>query len=544
MNRDQLLTALQNAHATGNTADAQRLARMIHDLDNPPVSIAGDLGRSALGGLARGISGVLSVPSMIGGSLDRLTEKVGLVPEGWAAQRREDDPLSAQNIRGYTETLTGGLSEYEPQTTGGKYLGTGMEFLPGIFGGGGGLLPRFGLNVAAPALASESAGQIAEAVMPDSPTSEAIARFGGAMLAPSALQRVISPGGGTRQTLLDQAQVLREADIPVTAGQETRAGRLVRGLEDSMEPSEDQLQALTTSAMRNIGSSADEVTSVTLNEARSRIGGVFDDVTANLRLDPTVTPIVSNLDDIYQRYSQSVEGAPAPFVSNVREIFDDALSGGKQIDADTVMRMRSGMSRIMATSENPNMARAASEVLEEIDEVISQSLMATGRVDDVARLQEARRQYRDYLAIERAATTAGAEMAGGLLTPNALRAGVQGQSPSAYVRGLRGDLGDITRAAQSVLKPLPSVLTGGGRALEQGGRAAMSVGGTYMGGPLLGLAGLVAPEIAGALARTRPAQAYLRNQLTSPQSILTPAQRAMIAAPSAVNQTNLGGGPR
>lgn len=541
MDRDQLLTALRNAHNAEDTAAAQRLARMIYDLDNPPVSTAGDLGRAAVGGLAAGVSGILSVPSMIGGSLDRLTEKVGLAPEGWAAQRREDDPLSAQNIRGYTETLTGGLSEYEPQTTGGKYLRTGAEFLPGIFGGGGSLLSRFGLNVAAPAVASESAGQLTQAVMPDSPTAEAIARFGGAMLAPSALQRVISPGGGTRQTLIDQAETLREAGIPVTAGQETRAGRLTRSLEDSMEPSEDQLQALTTSAMRNIGSSADEVTSVTLNEARSRIGSVFDDVTANLRLDPTVTPVVSNLDDIYQRYAQSVEGAPAPFVLNAKQIFDDALSGGRQIDADTVMRMRSGMSRIMATSENPNMARAASEVLDEIDEVINQSLMAAGRVDDVARLQEARRQYRDYLAIERAATTAGAEMAGGLLTPNALRAGVQGQSPSAYVRGQRGDLGDVTRAAQSVLKPLPSVLSGGGRALEQGGRAAMGVAGTYMGGPLVGIAGLVAPEIAGALARTRPAQAYLRNQLTSPQSILTPAQRALIAAPSAVNQTDLGG---
>jgi hypothetical protein len=541
MDREQLLTALRNAHTAEDTASAQRLARMLYELDNPPVSTAGDLGRAAVGGLAAGVSGILSVPSMIGGSLDRLTEKVGLVPEGWAAQRREDDPLSAQNIRGYTETLTGGLSEYEPQTTGGKYLRTGAEFLPGIFGGGGGLLSRFGLNVAAPAVASESAGQLTQAVMPDSPTAEAIARFGGAMLAPSAVQRVISPGGGTRQTLIDQAETLREADIPVTAGQETRAGRLVRGLEDSMEPSEDQLQALTTSVMRGIGSSADEVTSVTLNEARTRIGSVFDDVTANLRLDPTVTPIVSNLDDIYQRYAQSVEGAPAPFVLNAKQIFDDALSGGRQIDADTVMRMRSGMSRIMATSKNPNMARAASEVLEEIDEVINQSLMATGRVDDVARLQEARRQYRDYLAIERAATAAGAEMAGGLLTPNALRVGVQGQSPSAYVRGQRGDLGDITRAAQSVLKSLPSVLSGGGRALEQGGRAAMGVAGTYMGGPLVGIAGLVAPEIAGALARTRPAQAYLRNQLTSPQSILNTAQRALIAAPSAVNQTNLGG---
>ena len=537
MDRDQLLTALRNAHDDEDTASARRLARMIYDLDNPPVSTAEDYSKSSAGGLATGISGILSVPSMIGGSLDRLTEKVGLVPEGWAAQRREDDPLSAQNIRGYTETLTGGLSEYEPQTTGGGYLRTGFEFLPGILGGGGGLLSRFGFNVAAPALASESAGKVAQTVMPDSTTAEAIARFGGAMLAPSVAQRAISPGGGTRQTLLDQAETLREADIPVTAGQETRAGRLVRGLEDSMEPSEDQLQALTTSAMRNIGSSADEVTSVTLNEARSRIGRVFDEVTAKLRLDPTATPIVSNLDDIYQRYAQSVEGAPAPFVLNARKIFDDALSGGRQIDADTIMRMRSGMSRIMATSENPNMARAASEVLEEIDEVINQSLMATGRVDDVARLQEARRQYRDYLAIERAATAAGAEMAGGLLTPNALRVGVQGQSPSAYVRGQRGDLGDITRAAQSVLKPLPSVLSGGGRALEQGGRAAMGVAGTYMGGPLVGIAGLVAPEIAGALARTRPAQAYLRNQLTSPQSILTPAQRALIAAPSAVNQT-------
>ena len=176
MDRDQLLTALRNAHDAQDPASAQRLARMIYDLDNPPVSTAEDYSKSSAGGLATGISGILSVPSMIGGSLDRLTEKVGLAPEGWAAQRREDDPLSAQNIRGYTETLTGGLSEYEPQTTGGGYLRTGAEFLPGIFGGGGGLLSRFGFNVAAPALASESAGRVTQAVMPDSPTAEAIAR--------------------------------------------------------------------------------------------------------------------------------------------------------------------------------------------------------------------------------------------------------------------------------------------------------------------------------------------------------------------------------
>lgn len=544
MDRNELLMALQNAHRTGNMADAMRLASMISELDNPPVSTAGDYARALVGGLASGVSGMAQLPGLLRYGTDKLYEKVGLFDEGDAERLRDLSLMSPERIRSATETITGGLSEYEPQTTGGQYLRTTGEFAPGIFFGGGGLLPRLGLNVVAPAVASETAGQVAQVVMPDSPTAEALARFSAAMFAPGAAQRVISPGGGQRQTLLNQAQTLREADIPVTAGQETRAGRLVRSLEDSMEPNEEQLQALTTAAMRNIGSSADEVTDVTLNEARRRIGGVFDDVTSNLRIDPTVTPVVSNLRDIGRRYERSVgQGEKAPFVSDLADWFDKALSGGKQIDPEEAMIWRSELSAITASAD-PARARAASEALDELDEVINQSLAAAGRADDVARLQEARRQYRDYLALERAATTASAEMAGGLLTPSALRMGVSGQSPSAYVRGLRGDLGDITRAAQSVLKPMPSVLSGGGRFLQEGGRAATATAGALAGGPLGAVAGLVAPEVAGAIARTRPVQAYLRNQLTSPQSILAPAQRALLGTAAIVPQSGIGGSGR
>lgn len=51
--------------------------------------------------------------------------------------------------------------DYQPQTTLGGYVKTGAEFAPNMLvGGPRGLLPRFLTNVAAPAIASESAGQL------------------------------------------------------------------------------------------------------------------------------------------------------------------------------------------------------------------------------------------------------------------------------------------------------------------------------------------------------------------------------------------------
>jgi hypothetical protein len=67
--------------------------------------------------------------------------------------------------------------DYEPQTIAGSYLKTGAEFLPGMMArGAGGIGSTFLRNVAAPALLSETAGQLTKGT-----EAEPYARIGGAL---------------------------------------------------------------------------------------------------------------------------------------------------------------------------------------------------------------------------------------------------------------------------------------------------------------------------------------------------------------------------
>ena len=520
------------------TMSNDEIANVLRRQFPAPVSTSQDVAKSFGGGVMRGIEGLVSLPAMAGEALDRLYERVGLIPEGSAAKLAQNDILSTENIGKAFETASGGLTEYQPQTTAGRYAGTTGEFATGLLAGGPASLPmRAATNVVVPAIGSEAAGQLAETIAPDNELAQIGARIAGGVLAPSAFQRVVSPFAGTRQTLQSQAQTLREAGVPVTAGQEVGANRLVRSLEGSMSPSEEQMQALTRAAMSKIGSTADEITAETLNAARSRIGGVFDDVTSSLprNIDPTAMPVASQLDDIAQKYARLVgSGQKVQVIDNIVARFDDALQGGAQIDAGDIMSWRSDLSAL-TRSTDPHTRDAAIDALEVIDDLIEANLRATGNIDDVARLSTARQQYRDLLGLESAAGTASSAVAGGLLTPDALRQGIQGQGRAAYVQGQRGDIGELTRAAQSLLKPMPTTLAGGGRAVEGGARILTTgLGSTF--GPAGTVAGFFAPDVAGAAVRSRPAQAYLRNQMLSGTDLLTPAQRALLAGVSATQQ--------
>lgn len=504
----------------------------------PRESTAMDVAKSFGGGVVRGIEGLASLPAMAGEALDRLYERVGLIPEGSAAKVAQNELLSTENIGKAFETASGGLTEYQPQTAAGRYAGTTGEFATGLLAGGPASLPmRAATNVVVPALGSEAAGQLAETIAPDNEIAQIGARLAGGMLAPTAFQKVVSPFAGTRQTLQNQAQTLREAGVPVTAGQEVGANRLIRSLEDSMQPSEEQMQALTSAAMRKIGSSADEITAETLGAARSQIGGVFDDVTSKLpsQLDPTMVPVASQLDDIAKTYARRVgSGQKVNVIDNIVDQFDNALQGGTQISPQDIMGWRSDLSAL-TRSTDPHTREAAIDALEIVDDFIEAGLAAAGNADDVARIATARQQYRDLLGLEAAAGSASSAVAGGLLTPDALRQGIQGQGRAAYVRGQRGDLGELTRAAQSLLKPMSAVNAGGGRAVEGAGRILTTgLGSTF--GPAGAVAGFFAPDVAGYAVRSRPAQAYLRNQMLSGTDLLTPAQRALLAGVSATQQ--------
>lgn len=154
-------------------------------------SVMEDVAKTIPSGLARGAAGVVGLP----GALQDLTDEVVAVPgrlynKVFGSGRYEDTPsmqrgreaapkvgvgdvLTADNAQRTIERVTGPL--YKPQTTAGEYVNTLAEFAPGAAFGVGGPIAR-AAQVAVPALASETAGQLTKGT-----EAEPYARFAGAV---------------------------------------------------------------------------------------------------------------------------------------------------------------------------------------------------------------------------------------------------------------------------------------------------------------------------------------------------------------------------
>lgn len=98
------------------------------------------------------------------------------------------NPLSGNTLRGGLSNVTGGATDYQPQTTAGEYARTVGEFLPGAMTlGGGGVANALRYGVI-PALTSETAGQVTEDT-----AVEPYARIAGALLGGYAGNRIGRP---------------------------------------------------------------------------------------------------------------------------------------------------------------------------------------------------------------------------------------------------------------------------------------------------------------------------------------------------------------
>ncbi len=157
----------------------------------PATSTAADVAKSAGIGLAKGGIGLAGISGDVrelnAKAAEYAAEKFGIqLPEGAASRVLRHVPLmggpSSQDIRSTIEDKTGKF--YEPQTTTGKFAERVGEFAPAAVAGPGGVIRRVAMNVAAPALASEAAGQYADVNVPSlAPT----ARVAGALAGPLAL---------------------------------------------------------------------------------------------------------------------------------------------------------------------------------------------------------------------------------------------------------------------------------------------------------------------------------------------------------------------
>ncbi len=153
-------------------------------------------------GVSRGITGMMDMP---GAALD-----AGARSGAWAAEKLGlASPAEADNARAVIDQVgevsrlgdgtanrdamaqaTGGASEFRGDTTLGKYAGTVGEFLPGSFGGGGGMLRNALTYGVIPGIASEGAGQLTEGT-PLEPWARVLAP----MLASALAARATRPAG-------------------------------------------------------------------------------------------------------------------------------------------------------------------------------------------------------------------------------------------------------------------------------------------------------------------------------------------------------------
>jgi hypothetical protein len=544
MTLEQILQALERADTLAQQGDqqaaqdARQLAALARSFQQPQGGVTADpqavgelsrnvedVGRGFLGGALTGAGALIDFPSqagrLMGRGIERLTGiDVGPIPPM---------PSFVESVSEVAPSV-GRAAAYEPQTIAGGYAQTAGEFLPGAAVTPGGLLARLGYGVAAPALTSETAGLVAQELGAGE-TGESVARLAGAIVGPAAAERgirgLISPmAGAMDDTAMRASETLRAQGVPVTAGQQTGSQRL-RSIEGTLAPTDEQLEAFSQAALRTIGAEGTRASDDVLNAARSQIGGVFDDVTRNLNVD--VQPYrARQLREVATEYrSIAADTAVSPLIENIAESVASAQPSARQI-----MTWRTRLSRLTQSNDAAT-RQAAVDALEAVDDIISDSLRLAGRDADVSALNTARQQWRDYLAIERAATGAAGRGSGGLITPEALGSAVIQQSRTQYATGGRGELGALARSGDRLLRQAPSVSAGGVRTEAALPRIAGAAGGSFLGGPLGAALGTLTPEFLGMAVRSTPMQAYLRNQLVGPAvSRLTPAQRALVYGPA------------
>jgi len=169
-----------------------------------PVGMAEDAAKSVGSGLAGAAAGTLGMAgdarSLLSSGVDWAGGKVGVAPE--TVQSFKDVLSKAASMTPAGLVLSNAPTsrdlkasaadpivspEYKPQTMLGGYLKTGAEFLPGAaIGGPRALVPRLLANVAAPAVASETAGLLTEGTGAEPYARIVAALMGGAGAASAA----------------------------------------------------------------------------------------------------------------------------------------------------------------------------------------------------------------------------------------------------------------------------------------------------------------------------------------------------------------------
>lgn len=517
--------------------ELERAAASDYESKQSNYNYGEDIAKSAGIGVAQGAIGLATLPGNVE-SLGRL----GVNAVGGLLGAEGDIVDSDSLLPNYTdaksaiEAKTGKF--YEPKSRLGKFART-----IGEFGAGGGVLGRgitMGARVAntvAPAIVSETAGQMAEGTAAE-PWARVLGGFAGSY-APGALSRVRSPvtadPANARHVATLEAAGVQPHNI--TAGQRT-GSKVVKGLEDAADlipmggrrastAARGAAEDFTEAALRHAGIAGRSADDTVLGPAYRALGQEYD----NVRVGASVTadaPFVNRLERIVSRYAEQNPAAThVPIIENVMNDFRQAIanqaaSGGSrsmmsgQYFANTRNRLREAA---RAQKGNPAAQQAISDMVTAIDAQMVRSLPRGQRAEAARAFRDLNNRYRNFLAIEDAVAGSGEWAAKGLISPPQLTSAIKKQNKRDYTLG-RSELARLARAGNAILKPLPSSGTAerahylGMLGAPAGGGGAAIAGAALMGAPgaIAGLGVAATPSLSAQVLTSPWMQRYLANQ--------------------------------
>jgi hypothetical protein len=477
-----------------------------------PVDTLTDVAKSAGIGLAQGAIGIGTLPGNIE-QLGRMGINKGAEMLGYKAPVSPNTLLpNYGDVKGEIEKHTGEF--YKPQTTAGEYARTIGEFAPMAATGGAGAVGRV-VNVVAPALMSETAGQLTEGT-----SMEPYARVAGAF-AGGAIPRAITPLPADAARAGHLATLQKEGVTSLTAGQKTGSPALRwteavtkdtpggGGKAAAMETL--AAEQFTRAALKRAGVDASRATTDVIDKAFTDLGRKFDHLAGStvLNADPTLT---RKLLAARSEYNQLVPESMRRSV--VSDTVDDVLSmaqqHGHKIPGEVYQAVRSRLERMRSTAaRDPEFANTLRTMRDALDDAMEKSMPGPRQ----GQWKEVRSQYKNLLTIEKAMSGAGDDAVNGLVSPAALRTAAKIQGKRAYSRG-KDDLGELARAGKAVMKPLPQ----SGTAPRAAAASLLGIGATAAtgGNVFAGLAAALSEPALRALASrgimSKPVQNYMANQ--------------------------------
>jgi len=277
---------------------------------------------------------------------------------------------------------------------------------------------------------------------------------------------------------------------------------------------EAQQSAFNKAVANTFGEDAEKITPEVLQQARDRIGGVFNGVAKRTTI-PMTNDFMDRLQNVVDnaRLVSSADSV-APIERQAMNIVDTAANNGGNIGGKAYIDLtaKGGPLDAMMQSSDSGIRQAGIQLRSALDDALQHHAAA----DDLAALKGARAQYKALKTVEpltlRADTVGGATPSTGDISPAALRAAVN-QSYLNAARAKAGELplNDLAKIGQRFLKEPPDSGTATREAVNHGIGIAGGLGAAIAGHEAGIPPHVTLPIIAGTAVAGRTAGAAMRS---------------------------------